>query len=384
MLRTEVVRTESELLGLEEDWRALLQDAQVVSIFLTWEWITTWWRHYGHEHSLYIVAVWDTTGALVGVAPFMLVKSGWGPVVLRRLTFIGTGIVYPAHLDIIARADDRHAVARAVLFCLQDRQREWDMLEFISLSQDSPLKAYLAEASGHYAKGYSMPCPYVSLPDNWDTYQEQFISSSLRKNIAHSRRRLEREYPGQVAFETVTDDEQLLAAMSALRDMHVRRWTALGQTTPFEDDRYMTFQLDAASAALARGWLRLSTLRVGGEIAAVNLSFLYGHVHYGYQRAFDAEWGKYSPGWLLMAHVLEAAICEGARELDMLHGAQGDKDQWGSTLRMDLRLRFSSDLIGNAVLAGTALLDNAVRVSREHLPESVRQRASRLLPQMQW
>lgn len=383
MLHTEVVRTESELIGLKDDWRSLLKDAQGVPVFLTWEWITAWWRHYGHEHSLYVIAVRDDAGALVGLAPLMLMKNGWGPLAVRRLVFVGAGVAYPAHLDILAHADNRQAVTLAFLDFLRDRKSEWDMLELVSLAENSPLKPHLQKAGGQYAEGYSMPCPYVALPDNWDTYENQHLSSSLRKNIAYYRRRIERDYPDQVAFESIADVKGLAVALSALREMHINRWSSAGQTTPFENAQYIAFLDDFSAAALAGGWLRLVVLRVRDEIAAVNYCCKQGDVYYGYQRAFSQEWGKYSPGRLLMAHLIQMAIQEGARELDMLHGAAGAKDEWGSSMRSDVRLRYVSDIKGSAWLAGTALLDSAVQFSREHLPESVRRRASRLLPQAQ-
>jgi len=384
MINVEVIRTENALMELKEAWTNLLADMSNPSIFLTWEWITTWWRHYGQDNDLNVLAARDENGEVMGIAPLMLTKTGWGPLALRRLVFIGAGIAYPAHLDIIVKSDDKQAVSRAFLSFLTEHQGEWDLLELVSLAENSPLESQLNGAGGHHNEGYSMPCPYILLPDDWETYQEKHISSSLRKNIAYHLRRIKRDFPDQVVFEQVSNAEQVAEALAALQDMHIQRWSSQGQTTPFESARYMAFHEDFATTALENDWLRLSVLRVGDEIAAVNYCFRYGDVYYGYQRAYSANWYKHSPGRLLMAYIIESAIEEGVRELDMLHGAAGSKGDWSESVRFDDRIRFSHNIKGDVVLLGATLLDNVVSASREHLPASVRQRVSRFVPMSQW
>jgi len=71
MLRTEVVTTETGLEELKGAWSHLLSDVPGVPVFLTWEWVSAWWRHYGQGNSLYVLAVRESGGRLVGLAPWM-------------------------------------------------------------------------------------------------------------------------------------------------------------------------------------------------------------------------------------------------------------------------------------------------------------------------
>lgn len=384
MITVEVVQTERVLTEMKEAWTNLLAEVPDVSIFLTWEWITTWWHYYGQDKTLYLLVARDGAGALTGIAPLMLAKTGWGPLALRRLLFIGTGIAYPAHLDIIARPEDRQLVVRALLAALRERKDEWDLLELVSLSETSPLKTDLASLGGQSDQGYSMPCPYVTLPDNWHAYEMNYLSSNMRQQLKRARRQLEKDFPNQVVFEHPTQADQVTAAVRQLAFLSQRRWHEEDTRSAFDESHTSDFTLELALVALKQDWLRFSVLKVGEETAAVSYCLRYGNIVYNYQNAFSLEWSKYSPGRLMMAHVIEAAIQEGAHEFDMLHGNVGAKDRWKPSVRADQRLRIGHGLRGGVSLIGTAFFDDAVQFGRKHLPESVRQRASYLLPQTQW
>jgi len=354
-----------------------------VPVFLTWEWVSAWWRHYGQGNSLYVLAVRESGGRLVGLAPWMQVEDRWGSLSLRRLSFLGAGIVYPAHLDILARPEDRQAVASAVVAWLEARQEDWDLLDLFSLAQDSALGSALAVADGHFAEGATMTCLYIPLPGDWNSYMMDALSAKQRKNLRQDRRRLERDYPGQVVLERVTGADELQAALTELKALHLKRWSSQGQATPFEKPRFVDFHRDVAGQALERGWLRFYRLRVANQTIALNYAFRHGDVVYGYQKAFDPDWGKYGPGQVLQAHLIEEAIGEGVREIDMLHGAQGYKSRWTDHSRADRRLWFSNSSKGRIWLLGAVALDSAMSLGREVLPESIRQRTSRLLSAMQ-
>lgn len=384
MINVEVIRTERALTELRDEWTELLAQAASASIFVTWEWITTWWRHYGQDYELNILAARDENDALVGIAPLMVAKTGWGPLALRRLVFIGTGIIYPAHLDIIMKSGQEEAVSRALLAYLSDHRREWDLLELVSITENSPFKSSLAASEGHYSSGYPMPCAYLSLSDDWDSYVEQRLSPSSRKDLKYHQRRIQRDFSDQVVFEQVSNPEAVKDALTTLKDLQIDRWGGEGMMTPFESEQYVTFHEDVATTLLKEDMLRLFVLRIADEIVAVNYCFRYRDVYYGYQRAYNPEWKKNSPGKLVVAYGIECAINEGMRELDMLHGEKGDKGQWDEEMRFDARIRFSQGIKGTAALLGATLFDDTVAASRKHLPDSVRQQAGRLVPKMQW
>jgi hypothetical protein len=61
---------ESGFAALQDQWNTLLARSRANTLFLTWEWQTTWWRCLG-EGDLWLLA-WYDQGRLLAIAPLYL------------------------------------------------------------------------------------------------------------------------------------------------------------------------------------------------------------------------------------------------------------------------------------------------------------------------
>ncbi|MBI1735028.1 MAG: glycosyl transferase family 1, partial [Candidatus Rokubacteria bacterium] len=69
VLHVEPITTVEEFRVLRDAWNALLAQSRADCVFLTWEWLFTWWKYFSPGRELAILAVRD--GAeLVALAPF--------------------------------------------------------------------------------------------------------------------------------------------------------------------------------------------------------------------------------------------------------------------------------------------------------------------------
>src|SRR5207253_7402659 len=99
-----VVEDVREFDALEQEWNSLFEKS-AVSVFQSFEWQRTWWKHFGEDRGsarLHIVEI-RAANELLAVAPFYIetVKL-LGLVKLRRLLFVGHGD--SDYLDILAVA----------------------------------------------------------------------------------------------------------------------------------------------------------------------------------------------------------------------------------------------------------------------------------------
>src|SRR5947199_381527 len=84
---------------LGEEWNRLLAASSADCLFLTWEWLRTWWSHFSTRRELRIVTV-RQGGELVAIAP-LTVRPGFA----RRyypfpaLEFLGAGTIGSDYLD---------------------------------------------------------------------------------------------------------------------------------------------------------------------------------------------------------------------------------------------------------------------------------------------
>jgi CelD/BcsL family acetyltransferase involved in cellulose biosynthesis len=373
---------EAGMAALRDGWAALHAETPDAPIFLTWEWVDAWQRNREAGWELWVLAACDETGRLAGVAPWTRMRHHYGPLTLDRLAFVGDHRSYRIHLDVLARPDEKNAVFAAMLDYLASQPRAWDVLDLEALAAGSAVQETLALAGRggrRYHQVETLPCPYTRLPDSWETYEREQLSAEHRKWIKNRRNRLEKDFPGQVVFERVTDAASLPAAMDDLAALHQKRWHGKGQGSSFDHESFRGFQRDVAALALAHDWLRLYFLRVNGHAIAVEYFFLHGGVLFDYAKAFDPDWSRYSPGQLLMAHVVQDAIGEGVRELDLGRGSFDYKFRWTDQERVDSHVVLSASPTGHLWAYGGAAIRRAKDLAREKLPESVRARVNRMV-----
>src|SRR5574341_2578494 len=113
MPQVRAVTTPAELLALHADWEDLLARTPAANIFLTVDWLHTWWRHYGGARRLCILAACEGK-ELVGLAPLMIEDCRLlGLPVFRRLAFLGTGI--SDRLDMLLTPGLERAILEAMV-----------------------------------------------------------------------------------------------------------------------------------------------------------------------------------------------------------------------------------------------------------------------------
>src|SRR6267378_4429941 len=93
VVSVEIVENTERLMGMREEWNDLLAESAADCLFLTWEWLSTWWRHLSGDRKLYISTV-RSRGRLVALAPLVVRPPGISSVLpFPALEFMGTGSV---------------------------------------------------------------------------------------------------------------------------------------------------------------------------------------------------------------------------------------------------------------------------------------------------
>jgi len=326
----EVISSEAGWDALEAAWDPLVERSASASVFLTWEWLRPWWRHFrGEGDALYVLAAREG-GTLVGLAPlYRGTVSAHGLGSLSRLGFIGDCSGDSEYLGVIAEPGREAAVLAGVFDRIE--ADGWDVAELRLMPTGSPTcqgVQQLAAGRGWLLETEDVPCSSVALPDDWDSYLKT-LQSRFRGKIRSLLRRLPEEH--DAVFERCECVEELPERLESMVALHQRRWRAEGLPGAFADGRRRRFYDDLSERLLARGWLRFYSLRLGQRWVAHEYSFEHlGRVYY-LQQGFDAECGKLSVGIALKAHAIRESIAGGAREYDFLGGIAPHKEKWGAT-----------------------------------------------------
>jgi CelD/BcsL family acetyltransferase involved in cellulose biosynthesis len=356
------VSTEAEFLELESDWNRLLMESSRPVPFLTWEWISTWWQHFGASSRLFVMVARDETSRVVGIAPLRLVlRRTFGMVPVRSLEFLGYrgSVVCTDHLDFLAEPAHRREICSRLFQEVIQRSNEWDTLVLADVAEDSPIPALfpgLKNGAGDSPRsGPQEQCPYVNLPAQWE-FLLNSIKAKYRNNIKRRRERLQESF--QVTFDSRCTEDRAIPHMEIMERLHGLSRNRKGETGNFCIEPYREFHRAVAKRMAQSGLLYLARLDCDGSPVAALYGFYLGGRLFGYQTGFDAAWETKGVGAVLQARIFEDAIERlHATEYDFLRGTEPYKYTWTNQERRTSTIRYWS----NTSVARIAKAEHGVR-----------------------
>jgi CelD/BcsL family acetyltransferase involved in cellulose biosynthesis len=325
-MTTVIVRDAATFAAMRDEWNALLADSDADTVFLSWEWLHTWWQHLGGRGTLAVVTV-RTDGRLDAVAPLTMEQGSfprrWPCATLES---IGSGLVGSDHLDVIVRRGRETLALPALATALNRLGGVVRIPRFRPGAFADALGAHLENRGWETDAPVTESAPYITLAAHtWESYLAA-LGPEHRANVRRRIRKLEASFA--VRFEAAATEGERREALDTLIDLHQRRWEGRGGSSAFTSPAYVAFHHAFTALALERGWLRLFVLRLDGQPVAALYGLRHGRTLSFYQSGFDPAAAKHSVGLVTMGLAIRAAIAEGAGEFDMLHGEEPYKSLW--------------------------------------------------------
>jgi CelD/BcsL family acetyltransferase involved in cellulose biosynthesis len=316
-IRLYEIRSPSDMEKAREAWTRLVFNASDVTPFQSWEW------NYGlasFEKSgarLRIVIAENSTGEIVGIAPFWIRKSGLpGMPVLEfigsRLGNCSALVVSPSFQDLFAR----HLVQWL------EQNAEWRILHFQYLRENT---VDTLSQCGPFEVRPSGFAAHVRLPKSIEEY-ERMLHRKLRKNIRRHSKALSSS--GRMAFSVYRKDSDIRRELSILFDLHQQRQRSKGERGRFFNPWWKKILTEMSLMLAQSGLLRLGMLRIDGQPAACDYSLRLGDAEYGCYTGVDPRFATYSPGILLHYQMMSQAIKDGLRIYDLGKGNEHYKSWW--------------------------------------------------------
>lgn len=340
------ITTAKQLEPLRETWNELARDVP----FRTYEWLTTWWKHYGGEDDerggrLFVVQATDASGRVIALAPWYVqhrVSQG------RLLRFMGTGEVYSDYLTVLCRRGYAAQVTRGLAEWLCGAASDqWDTLELTGFDHQDRVVLRLIESlsarlsTTHHREGLS--CWRIELPRVWDDYVAR-LSKQRRKRI----RRADRELfaTGRAVLRVAASPAEVEQGMRILVDLHQRRWQSQARPGCFASAPFSAFLHEVAPQMAAAGRLQLCWLEIDGQPVAVDFNLKSNQVIYAYQAGLDPAALRWEPGRLLTMTILRGAVERGYTYYDLLRGNEPYKAHWLAAPRPTVEVRFAAPRVG--------------------------------------
>ena len=327
--------TFEEFLDARTVWDDALQRSLDNHVFLTWEWLSSWWRFYGDKRRFLLVTVSDGR-KILAAAPLMSSRYRLYGLELRKIEFIAT----PAsdyHSFLLTEKKPEYA--KMMVEYADHVAPEWDCIELQEVPENSDTAKILRPISKEpfkFREKILNPCPYVLLSSNFEDYFRS-LGSNWRRNLRRWERRIRRDY--KMDFKICNDIETVKDAMKTVFDLHQKRWQSRKQPGAFSDQRFRDFHLDVARSLAKRGWLTLNFLTLNDEPVAAGYAFKYSQKLFCYLSGFDPQYSEYEVGNLRHVYLIKYCIENGLKEYDFLRGGESYKSLWNTFMRRNLEVR---------------------------------------------
>jgi CelD/BcsL family acetyltransferase involved in cellulose biosynthesis len=357
---------------LRAEWEALLSAYPLSTVFSTLEWLVSWWRAFGGQDRLVVLAFRNESLELVGLAPFAVTVRHAFPFSLRVMRMMGDGSHDSDNLDLPVRPGCEEAVTCRLLDWLQQKSALWDVCELNTMPGDCFLASSLISdlaARKWKCVPSTRPQTVVELEATWEGHLKK-LPRKERGKIGLRARRLEKKF--QVRIRRCSGESEVDAALQSLFELHGKHWQERGLPGTLHSPARRQFYGELARLLLARGRLEFWTLELNGKIAAAQFGLRYGTTVFSLQEGFDPEYFVDSVGYVLRSEVLKRLIGDGVRRYDFLGGTDESKVRWGGELKHYLNLHFARPASrGGLHLALKARRGQGKEWLRDHLPAGV-------------
>lgn len=304
-------------------WRAVERRVGFNGLACSWEWTSTWLRHYGD-----LIPHRFVVGDADGPRAIALITEGVGqrrgPIPIRTL-HLGTvgepqsdSVCVEYNRLLVSRAD-RRAFSEGILRAIGESGLRGDELVLDGFVPEE-VEPFL-ELDGSFTP-YRRTCYVADLAAvrNEGGCVLQALRTHTAAKIRRSIRRLEEEH-GRIRVEWAGSLDEARQMLDELVVLHQARWQSVGQPGSFASRRFAGFHREIVDRLFDAGHVLLARVSAGERTIGCD----YGLVEHN--RVLSYQWGlaqfedrRLSPGLVTGAVVMQAALERGLDEYSWLAG----------------------------------------------------------------
>lgn len=299
-----------------DQWNALSAQSPTNTIFQTHEWTRTWWDTFGDNHRFLCLAMTEGN-RITGLVPLMSGTSDGNDLHFVAdansdyCDFSTTGNVY-ANLD-------------ATLRFFANDYIHWNTLSLRNIPEQSMTLASLVTLCEKYGL-FLQISDRISAPEIvFDTSHDDY---RLKYSVRRHCNRLEKL--GKVEFKIMQDINELPKMLAVLYRQHIARYHEKGESSLFTNPLSRNFYETLATELFDTGWLHFSQLSLNEIPIAIHYGFEYNQVLTWYKPSFNITYKHFSPGTVLITHLIDYAREKKLRSLDFTIGDEDFKSRFSN------------------------------------------------------
>jgi CelD/BcsL family acetyltransferase involved in cellulose biosynthesis len=318
----QIVTSAGELGAMAGPWKELWQRDPEREVFQDFDWASAWLRAFrqGHDPAVAVIYAGDEIAAIL---PLVTLRG--------ELRFLGySASDYNTMLCTPRFAGE--ALAMALDTLAAKRLADWSRLVLENVREGSILAQAIAQLPARWRRvvhcSRPVPCPALVLGDAGDQVLEQLLAKGKVNKVSKTIRRL-----GEVAFRHLETGKEIREHLPRFAQQHIARCVLDGRRSQFLGQSYVMFCEYLAQDLDPARQLRFSVLEIAGKPVAYHLGFAINGKYLFYKPTFDIEYWDYSPGQVLLVHLLESLRRSNMREFDFGQGGEAYKYRYANVCR---------------------------------------------------
>ena len=324
-MRLTLLKEIPEDADLRAQWNALVLRMEQPQVFYTYEWALAVYRAYAATLLPLLFLAYDEQDVLVGVAALATDSAG------QRVSFLGatTG----DYCDFLSASEKRDEFVDRVLAEL--RRQNIAEVVLANLPADSATATVLSRAGAAQKYHCFARTGYVCAQVLLSALERRSGAKPVlprKKMLRRFLNAMGREAP--VRLDHAQSCEAIDAILPQFMQAHVARFLVTGRISNMAREERRMFLAELAKLLSESGWVALTRMMSGDNVFAWNYGFRFQGTWFWYQPTFVSDLEKYSPGFCLLAKLIEEVGDNAEFEtVDLGLGAEEYKERFANRNR---------------------------------------------------
>lgn len=324
---------------LEPQWDEMLAHSDFQMPFYSWTWYDTWWKHFGHDYGLFVIAMEDGDGRLLAVAPLMKGRRRVHGLWVSEITFLGN-CISPRNTLLFRRGVCSDEVLAHTVDCLAEHHDEWDMARLWNIPEQMPFltgaEEVLESRGFHVLREPAWESAFIELQGDFETYMAHNFGKQRRRGIRQKVRQLS-GLPEYRLLDFRRPEEMSQALELAFAVSHAS-WKGRIGTDMSRSAASKGFYTEITERLAPRGEVRIWVSMLGDTPLALEYSLVSADATYLIVNDFNEAHQRWSPGTVLLHQVVERAFEEGRAEFQFSGDIYDYKSHWATGIHHHVTL----------------------------------------------
>jgi hypothetical protein len=317
-----------------EQWNHLLAKSKSNNIFLTFEWLYSWWNIYSNDKKILFILTIYNEDTLLGIAPWYINNISHSLLIQKRLEFIGSPEAGSDYLDVICMEGEEINISHILYKYIHNEFKEWNSFLFVDFPSKSLFfRNFIYELNNdgkYYSLNTASYCPTINLPNSIEEYKSSMTSKRQRKLDWQINKLTQK---GQITTDNIVCNGS---------DKTIENYFDYYDKVRNINNEKLRMFIKFYNKYLGnKSTIQIITLKQGENILASILHLFYGNRKFNYLVATNKKYDKnISVGEILVYECINNSIIEKYVIYDFLKGEEPYKFKWSNDGERSLRLSY--------------------------------------------